>query len=182
MESRQGAQRSLHLCLISPVFPPDSQPRSYFPEEPRHPPLHGGIADPNTKRSHTFSAGNHAEPAGTFHHLSFHFELEMGLCSVFQAAGVENTFRVPSVKSLTVISINRRHCPGIQTSRPKWKNVVSSERFWSNNTWFFEIAGWQQTLWVVWSHHLWFWDVNIFNFTFYKFDTCVAVDSKWILQ
>lgn len=107
----------------------------------KNPLLHGSIADPNTKRSHTFSAGNHAEPAGTFHHLSFHFELEMGLCCVFQAAGVGNTFGVLSGKPLTVISISRRHCPGIQSSRLKWKNAISCEQFWSNCTWLFEIAG-----------------------------------------
>lgn len=127
MESRLEAQHSLHLPLIS-VFPLESQPCSYFPEEPKHPPFHSSISDPHTKRSHTFSAGNHAEPAGTFCHLSFHFELEMGLCYVFQAAGLGNTFRILSGKSPTVISISRRNCPGIQSSRPKWKNAVSSEK------------------------------------------------------
>lgn len=133
MESRLEAQHSLHLPLIS-VFPPESQLCSHFPEEPKHPPSHSSIAYPHTKRSHTFSAGNNAEPAGTFRHLSFHFELEMGRCYVFQAAGVGNTFRIPSGKSPTVISISRRNCPGSRTSqssRPKWKNVVSAEQFWS---------------------------------------------------
>lgn len=91
------------ICCFPSRFP--TIPTSYFPEEPRHPSLHDSIADPNTKRSHTFSDGNHAEPAGTFYHLSFHFELEMGLCSVFQAAGVENTLRVQSVKSWPLLAL-----------------------------------------------------------------------------
>lgn len=34
MQSRQEAQRSLRLRLVSTVFPPETQPRSDFPEAP----------------------------------------------------------------------------------------------------------------------------------------------------
>lgn len=79
-------------CRFFPSGVPVSQP---FPQRPS---FGSSIPDPNAKRSPTFSAGNHAEPAGTFRHLSFHFELEMGLCSVFQAAEVRNTYRGPGRK------------------------------------------------------------------------------------
>lgn len=82
-----------------PLFSLQSPNLSAIPLK-KHPLFRSSIADPNTKRTHTFLAGNHAEPAGTFRHLSFHFELEMGLCSVFQAAGAGNTLRVPSGKKL----------------------------------------------------------------------------------
>lgn len=95
MESRQEAQHSLQLCLISASFPPESPNSLLFPQKNPNTLLSTAAAslDPNTKWSRTFSAGNHAEPAGTFRHLSFHFELEMGPCSVFQAAGAGEYFQ-----------------------------------------------------------------------------------------
>lgn len=126
MESRQEAQCSLHLLVVSVVFPLQGPSFAAI-----------SLKNPNTLRSgaasliQTQRGATHSQleitwkPAGTFHHLSFHFELEMGLCSVFQAAGVENTFfGVPSGKPLMVISISRRHCPGIQSSRPEWKKTA----------------------------------------------------------
>lgn len=149
----------------------------------KHPLFRSSIADPNTKRTHTFLAGNHAEPAGTFRHLSFHFELEMGLCSVFQAAGAGNTLRVPSGKN-SIISISRRHCPGTQSSRPKWKNVVSFEQFGSC-AWFFF---WKE--WVITDGMSKGWKITeaLNSLLFFWgekkpiFDTYAAVDSKLILQ
>lgn len=67
-------------------------------------------------------AGTHAEHFDTF-------QLEMMLCSVFQAAGVGNTLKVQSGKTVTIISFSQRPCPGIQSSSAKWKTVVCSEQF-----------------------------------------------------
>lgn len=102
MESRQEAQRSLHLLVVSVVFP--LQGPSFAAISLKNPnTLRSGAASliQTQKRGATHSQLEIArKPAGTFHHLSFHFELEMGLCSVFQAAGVENTFSVSRQESL----------------------------------------------------------------------------------
>lgn len=101
MESRQEAQRSLHLLVVSVVFP--LQGPSFAAISLKNPnTLRSGAASLiQTQRGATHSQLEIArKPAGTFHHLSFHFELEMGLCSVFQAAGVENTFSGSRQESL----------------------------------------------------------------------------------
>lgn len=126
MESRQEAQRSLHLLVVSVVFSPSgSQLRSHFPEEPQHPSLGSGVPDPNAKRSHTFSAGNRAETRRNISPLIFSLWIRDGALQCFPGSrSGEYFFGVPSGKPLMVISISRRHCPGIQSSRPKWKKTL----------------------------------------------------------
>lgn len=117
MESRPEAQCSLHLYLISVVFPPESQPHTYPTGETPSVPAAASLIQTQRGPKHFF-AGNHAEPAGIFCHLSFHFQL----AERFPGSRSREYFKGP-IRKNSIISSSRRHCPGIQSSRPKWKKL-----------------------------------------------------------